>query len=298
MVKSGTAQRLIGYIMAIVAAILFGLSGNFSRLLFDDGVSPITLLELRMLIGGLCLLFALLLWNRPALKLPVSNWGVIVLFGLSLALVSYTYFIAISRLPLAIALVIQFSASAWMTIGEAIWRRQIPPAPVLFAVCSSFGGVILLTGIWQQNLNGLDGVGLLFAFLSMLAYIAYMLVGKRTGRTLPALTSTTYGAFLACLFCFLVQPPWSIPAATWVTPHLVPILLVGTLGMAIPFSLTLLALHRLNATRVGIAGTLELVTASVIGYFWLGQHLNPWQIAGCTLVLIGVIILQYERQQQ
>src|SRR6266700_2374449 len=121
-----------------------------------------------------------------------------------------------------------------------------------------------------------------------------MLVGKRTGRNLPALTSTTYGAFVACFFCFLVQPPWSIPAAPWQPQHLWPILLVGTLGMAIPFSLTLAALRRLNASRAGIAGTLELVTASIIGYFWLGQHLNLWQITGCTLVLIGIIILQYE----
>src|SRR6266700_4017687 len=123
-----------------------------------------------------------------------------------------------------------------------------------------------------------------------------MLVGKRTGRNLPALTSTTYGAFVACFFCFLVQPPWSIPAATWQPQHLWLILLVGIVGMAIPFSLMLAALRRLDATRAGIVGTLELVAASVIGYFWLGQHLNLWQIAGCTSVLIGVIILQYEQQ--
>ncbi len=106
MIKAGISQRLVGYLMAVVAAILFGLNGNFSRLLFDDGVSPITLLELRMLIGGLGLLIVLLVWDRRALKLYV-----------------------------------------------------------LFAVCLSFGGVILLTGIWQQSLNGLDGLGLIFAGL-------------------------------------------------------------------------------------------------------------------------------------
>jgi drug/metabolite transporter (DMT)-like permease len=296
MIKLGAPQRFVGYVMAVVAAILFGLNGNFSRLLFDDGISPLTLLELRMLIGGLGLLIVLLVRDRRALKLHVRDLSWVMVFGIALALVSYTYFVAISRLPLAIALVIQFSASAWMAVGEAIWRKKLPALPVLFAVCLSFGGVILLTGIWQQSLNGLDGLGLLFANLSLLAYIVYMLVGKRVGRNLPALTSTTYGAFVACFFCFLVQPPWSIPAATWHPQHLWLILLVGIVGMAIPFSLTLAALRRLNATRAGIAGTLELVTASIIGYFWLGQHLNAWQIAGCTLVFISVIILQYERQ--
>jgi len=41
---------------------------------------------------------------------------------------------------------------------------------------------------------------------------------------------------------------------------------------------------------------LELVAAGVIAYFWLGQHLDGWQLMGCLLVMIGVAILQYEKQ--
>jgi len=47
--------RLIGYLMIVAATVLFGFNGTLSRLLFDDGVSPITLVEMRMLIGGACL---------------------------------------------------------------------------------------------------------------------------------------------------------------------------------------------------------------------------------------------------
>ena len=122
-----------------------------------------------------------------------------------------------------------------------------------------------------------------------------MLSGQRVGRTLPALTSTSYGTLVASLFWFVVQPPWSVPAPTWQPQHFLLILLVGIIGMALPFSLVLAALRRINATRVSIVNTLELVTASVIAYFWLGQHLSIWQIMGCTLVPIGVIILQYEQ---
>ncbi|HLZ56896.1 MAG TPA: EamA family transporter [Ktedonosporobacter sp.] len=294
--RAAARQRFIGYLMVATATLLFGLNGNISRLLFDNGISPITLVEFRMLIGGFCLLAVLLIWGRGALKLPSRSWGWIIAFGLSLALVTYTYFVAISRLPLAIALVIQFSATAWMALGEAIWRRKLPSRAVLLAVFLTFFGVILLTGVWHLSLNGLDALGLLFAILALVTYIAYLLIGRRVGRTLPALTSTTYGALVACVFWFIVQPPWSIPAMTWQPQHLWLILLVGILGMAIPFSLMLAALRRLDATRAGIAGMLELVSASVIGYFWLGQHLTLWQIVGCTLVLVGVIILQYEQQ--
>ena len=293
--RDGTSYRLIGYLMVVSASALFGFNGNVSRLLFDDHVTPITLVEFRMLIGGICLLAVLAAGWRKGLKLSRRYWGWIIAFGLSLALVTYTYFVAISRLPIAVALVIQFSATAWMTLGQAIWRRRMPSVHVLLALLLTFGGIVLLTGVWRQSLNGLDSVGLLYANLAVVAYIAYLLLGRRVGRDVPSLTATAYGAIVAGFFWVCVQPPWSIPSNTWTSYHLLLILLVGILGMAVPFTLTLAALRRIDATRVGIAGMLELVAAGVIAYFWLGQYLDIWQIAGCLAVMIGVTILQYEK---
>ena len=289
------SYRLVGYLMVVSASVLFGFNGNVSRLLFDEHVTPVTLVEFRMLIGGACLLAVLTIGWRKGLKLSRHYWGWILAFGLSLALVTYTYFVAISRLPIAVALVIQFSATAWMTLGEAVWRRRLPSMHVLVALALTFGGIVLLTGVWRQSLNGLDSIGLLYANLAVVAYIAYLLLGRRVGRDVPSLTATTYGAIVAGFFWLCVQPPWSIPINTWTPSHLLLILIVGILGMAIPFTLTLAALRRIDATRVGIVGMLELVAAGIIAYFWLGQYLDAWQIGGCLSVLIGVTILQYEQ---
>jgi drug/metabolite transporter (DMT)-like permease len=294
--KQGQAQHFIGYVMVAIATLLFGLYGNLSRLLFDDGISPLTLVEFRMLIGAICLFVFLLVWRRSLLKLPSGNWGWTITFGLCLAMVAYTSLLAISRLPLAIASVITFTATAWMAVGESIWRKRLPSPPVILAIVLTFGGVILVTGVWQQSFNGLDGLGILYAHLTMLCYIAYLLSGRRVGRTLPTLTSTSYGALVASIFCLVVQPPWLIPATTWQPQYFLLLLLMGIIGMALPFSLILAALRHIDATRVGIANTLEVVTTSVIAYFWLGQHLTIWQTVGCILVPIGVIILQYEQQ--
>lgn len=64
----GTTYRLVGYLMIVIATVLFGFNGALSRLLFDGGISPITLVELRMLIGGVCLLPILLAGKRMALE--------------------------------------------------------------------------------------------------------------------------------------------------------------------------------------------------------------------------------------
>jgi drug/metabolite transporter (DMT)-like permease len=292
----GTTYRLVGYLMIVIATVLFGFNGALSRLLFDGGISPITLVELRMLIGGVCLLVILLAGKRKELKVPRRSIGWLLAFGLSLAFVTFTYFVAISRLPIAVALVIQFSASAWMVLGESLWFRRMPSGYVLVAMVLTFGGILLLTGIWHLSLNGLDSIGLLFATFAILTYIAYLLLGRRVGRDIPPLTTTGLGALIAGAFWLVVQPPWSIPANTWTPNHLFLIFLVGTIGMAIPFSLVLGSLRRIDATRVGIVSMLELVAAGIIAYFWLGQHLDSWQLTGCLLVMIGVTILQYEKQ--
>ncbi len=292
---TSTTYRLVGYGMAGTASILFGFNGNLSRFLFDDGISPITLVEFRMLIGSFCLFIVMLVGWRKGFKLYSHHWGWVIAFGLCLAMVTYTYFVAISLLPIAIALVIQFSAAAWMALGEAIWRHRLPSRHVLVALGCTFGGVLLLTGVLRSSLGGLNSVGLLYAVLSLACYIAYLLLGRRVGRDVPSLTSTTYGALVAGVFWLCVQPPWSIPTSTWTPRHLVLIALVGIFGMAIPFTLLLGSLRRVDATRIGIVSMLELLAAGVIAYFWLGQRLDAWQLAGGVLVLIGMTVLQSEK---
>ena len=280
--------------MAALASLLFGFNGNLSRLLFDGGITPVTLVEFRMLIGGLCLLALMLVGWRQSLKWYTRQWGWIVAFGLILALVTYTYFMAISLLPIAVALIIQFSAAAWMALGEAIWRRKLPSKPVLLALLCTLGGLLLLTGAWRLNLNGLNPLGLFFAVLALLTFIAYLLLGKRVGRDVPSLPATSYGALVAAVFWLCIQPPWSIPAATWGWQNLLLMTVVGIAGMAIPFALELVALQYADATRIGIVTTLELVAGSVIAYFWLDQSLDLPQIMGCVLVLAGLVVLQYD----
>ncbi|WP_069801188.1 EamA family transporter [Thermogemmatispora onikobensis] len=287
--------RLRGYLLVGLASLLFGLNGNLARKLFDESaLTPLTLVEWRMLIGGACLLVLLGVVQRGKVLPPRRSWGWLLALGLAMALVAYSYFMAISRLPVAIALVIQFSTPAWLVLGEALWRRRWPALPVLGALLLAGSGLVLVTGAWQQRFLRLDALGLLYAVLSILSFAAYLLLGRRVGRELPALSATTWGAIVAALFWLFVQPPWRIPPAS-LQPGLWPALAaVGILGMALPFLGELAALRYLDAARVGIAAMLELVAGSAIAYLWLGEALTLDQLVGGLLVMLGVGLLHYE----
>lgn len=288
-------QKTIGILFILTAAVLFGINGSLSRLLFDNGVTPVTLVEFRMIIGGLCLFGFLGIRQRHTLKLPRRALGWILALGLVLALVTYTYFVSISAIPIAIALVLQFTAPAWMLFVGSIWRRRLPSWYVVGAIILTIGGVVLVTGIWQQHINSLNNIGLLFAFFALITFIGYLILGRKVGEYVAPVPATAYGALGASLFWLIVQPPWSIPASTW-NPHaFFLIVMVGIIGMALPFSLELAGLRLLDATRAGIAAMFELPASAIIAFFWLGQDLNLWQIFGCALVLVGITIVQLEK---
>jgi drug/metabolite transporter (DMT)-like permease len=295
----GGRGRGRGYLMVVLAALLFGFNGNLARKLFDAGVTPLTLVECRMVIGGLFLLGCLLVGQRitalvPTLRVPVGLWGWLLALGLTMAAVTYTYFMAVSRLPIAVALVVQFSTPAWLVLGEALWRRRMPSGAVLVALLLALSGLVLVTGVWRQRSVAFDPLGLLFALLSVLTFAAYLLLGRRVGRELPALPATTWGALVAALFWLVVQPPWRLPALVCQAAFWPAVLAVGILGMALPFFLELAALRYLDAARTGITAMLELVAGSCIAYLWLGQALDLWEIAGSLLVMSGVALLHVE----
>ena len=288
-------QKTLGLLFVLTAAVLFGINGSLSRLLFDSGVTPVTLVEIRMIVGSLCLFALLATQPRQSWRIPRQTWGWLVAFGLTIALVTYTYFVAISRVPIALVLVIQFTGPVWMATAVALWRRRLPSWHVLFALLLTLSGVVLVTGLLERSLGSLDVIGLLFSFFALITFIAYLVLGRKVGGHLHPIASTAYGAAVAGVFWLCVQPPWSIPASTW-NPHtLILMVLVGVIGMAVPFSLEIAALRRLDATRAGIAAMFELPASALIAFFWLGQSLDLWQILGCTLVLAGITLVQLEK---
>lgn len=288
-------QKSLGILFVLTAAVLFGINGSLSRLLLDSGVTPVTLVELRMIVGSLCLFGLLSTQQRQAWRLPRGAWGWLVAFGLSIALVTYTYFVAISRLNIALVLVIQFTGPVWMATAQALWRRRMPSWHVLGALLLAISGVVLVTGLLEQRLGSLDVIGLLFSLFALITFIAYLVLGRKVGGQLHPIASTAYGAGVAGVFWLLVQPPWVIPDSTW-NPHIFNLtVLVGVIGMALPFSLEVAALRRLDATRAGIAAMFELPASALIAFFWLDQRLDLWQILGCALVLAGITLVQLEK---
>lgn len=295
-------HRAVGYGMVALAATLFAINGTVSKVILGSGVDAQQLTEVRCA-GALVGLMLIALATRPAaLPLSRSELPLILALGVvGLALVQWSYFFAIHRVPIGVALVVQFVGP----ILVALWARFVygehVRARIWIALVLAITGLVLIVELWQTNRP--NGAGLAAAALAAVTYAAYILLAERGVRHRDPISLSAWGFFFATLFWSLVAPWWNFPSGrvgsdvsllgNLASRHL-PVwglmLWMIVLGTIVPFALVVGALRRISATRVGITAMLEPVVAIAIAWAWLGESLNPLQISGAAVTLAGVAL--------
>ena len=308
-----TAQRThvrrppLGYAMVLAAATLFGVNGAVSKVALASGLDSLRLTEARC--AGACagLVGLALLTGRDALRLRREELWPLVVFGVvGVAFVQLFYFLAIHRLPLGIALLIQYLGPLLVAIWARTFGHEHVRRRIWAALGLSLGGLVLVVRLWQGS--RLDGLGIGFALLSAVAYATYLLLAERRVAERPSVPLLAWGFLFASVFWAVAQPWWSFPGAvagrsvslegqlaSWHLPVWALVVWVIVLGTIVPFSLVVGALRHVSATRVGITAMLEPVVATVVGWVWLQESLVPVQLAGAAVVLCGILLAQTAR---
>jgi drug/metabolite transporter (DMT)-like permease len=289
-----------GYAMVASAATLFAVNGTVSKVILKSGISAQQLTEARCAgaLVGLVLLAAL---TRPgSLRVNATDLPLLIALGVGgLALVQWSYFYAIARLDIGIALLIQFVGpilvALWarLIFGEYVRRR------IWLALVLALGGLTLIVEVWHGR--RLSGAGLAAAAVAAITYAAYILLAERGVRRRDPISLSAWGFLFATLFWSAVAPWWHYPAARvnddvsllghLASSHLPVVALMLwmiVLGTIVPFLLVVGALGRISATRAGITGMLEPVVAIVVAWAWLGESLDAIQLSGAALTLAGI----------
>src|SRR3954454_17162659 len=199
-----------GYVLGAVGATMFALGGNLARYMLDDGVSAMRLSQMRSA-GSLILLALWLAATRPALmRVHRSDLPQLAFLGIcGLALVHATYYAAIDRLEIGVALVIQYMAPL-LLLGWLRFRHGRRVAASLWgAVALSIAGCALVVRAYQPG--SLDGTGVLFAAGAAVTFAIYMVASERAGQRYESVTTLLWAFAFASLFWAVVQPWWTFP---------------------------------------------------------------------------------------
>lgn len=289
----------LGYLAIATAALLWAVGATVASRLLDRGASTVELTAARAWLGALGLAaIVAAMGKRRASAQRGLGLRASVPFGLGIAAVNFTYYLAISRLPVAIAIVIQYTAPGLVVLWVAAVDRARPTARVLGALALAFAGVALLAELPALIARGeltLDGVGLLAAIGSAVSFATYMLLGERLARRYRSEGALLRGFAVSSVFWIAVVAARGRPD-TLLDPSFTAGILFVALGATLaPFALFLWGLGYVGASRAGIVSTLEPLIAAVLAYAWLGQSLTGWQLAGGAMVLAGIGVIQSER---
>jgi drug/metabolite transporter (DMT)-like permease len=287
----GRRPRL-GYLLAAVAALMFAVNGSIAKFLLDDGVSAVHLSQLRATLSFALLAGALVLVDRSRLRIARTDVARMAWLGIAgLALVQLTYFLAIDRLPISVALVIQFTGPLlvllWLRVAHG---RRLKPS-LYGAVALSVAGSALVVEVYDAG--ALDGLGVAFAVAAAVTFALYLVGFERAGHRYDAFTTLTWGLGFATLFWVAASPPWTFPFEDFSGNRNLGLALgVVVIGTLAPFLLNVSALRHLPAARVGVVATLEPVLATAIAWAIHGEALAALQIAGGVLVVAAVAWVQ------
>lgn len=290
----------LGHLAIMLAAILWAIGATFARTLIDRGASVVELTAGRAWIA-LAGLGLLVLLRRKSLghtpKEPASNMRVHLLgFGFALVGANFTYYAAISLLPVAVAIIIQYTAPGLVVVWKALVAGEAASRRVVAALILALAGVLLISGVVQLGgMASLPAAGIALGAGSAVSFAAYVLIGENVGRRLGSDRAVFYGFLVASVFWSGVLVLRGRPD-TLMEPSFIPgILFLGIFTTILPFLLFLWGLGMIRASAAGIISTLEPVGAALLAYLWLGQSLTFLQLLGAAAVLLGIAVVQTER---
>lgn len=290
----------VGLGLALLSAVAFGGSGVAAKPLIEAGLDPLHVVWLRVA-GAALVMLPLAVRHRALLR---RRPRLLVGFGLlAVAGVQACYFAALSRIPVGVALLIEYLAPA-LVLG---WVRFVQRRPVTRAaavgVVLAVGGLACVVEVWSGL--GFDALGLLLALGAACCQVGYFVLsdqGSDAGDEAPdPLGVIAYGLLVGAAVLTVVARPWNMdwsvltgtarmdgtPVAAFAL--LAWIVLVATV---VAYVTGVLAVRRLSPQVAGVVACLEAVIATVLAWILLGEHLSAPQLAGGVIVLVGAFIAQ------
>ncbi len=296
----------MGYLLALCASLLFGLNGSTTKVIVEAGISPAQLTFFRVTVIAVLAGATLLATNRAAFRISRRQLLTMAVLGVAgVALIQWFYAVAISLLPVGIALMLEYSGVLLIALVARFLFKERVKARIWGAIGAVLVGMAIVAQVWASPL---DGLGVLAGILAAICLAVYFLVGERQVSSTSALAVCFWSMVFASAFWFIFSGWWQVDPSLLTgqttlggkldgveLPLWLVLLWNGIAGSFAPYLLSYMALSRLTATAAGIVSASEVIFAFTFAYLWLGETLDTVQVIGAVLVLAGIVTAQTAR---
>jgi drug/metabolite transporter (DMT)-like permease len=295
-------QKHRGELFLLAGALLFSFNGIVSKLVLTSSLSALNLAQVRST-GAFIILFLLIFFrSREKLRVTKKELPQLAFFGvIGIAAVQFLYFMAISRMHVSFALIIEFTAPIWIVLWIKYVKKRFVPTDMWIAIFLAFIGLLFIAQVWKGRT--LDTIGLIAAFLDAIALSIYFLMGEKLTKTRDIQSLTFFGFAFATLAWLIILPVWNFPFEVFGerinmqgifdgfdTYGWVLIAWIIIFGTIVPYLLVITGLKTLSASTSSVIGMVEPVLVGILAWWWLREAWLPLQIFGGVLVMVGIYI--------
>lgn len=214
----------------------------------------------------------------------------LLVYGASLGLMNFSFYFALQRIPLGIAVALEFIGPLSVAIFSS--KRKVD---YLWVILAAIGIYLLLPASGEASL---DPVGMFLAMLAGAFWALYIIFGKKAGDELKGEVASSMGMFVAALivlpFGLIIDGPKLLNTSA------IPLaFMVGAFGSALPYSLEMFALKKIPTKTFGVLMSLEPALASLMGLLFLNEKLSLLQWGAICSVMIASLgsTLTAEKQE-
>lgn len=297
----GATTRGWGLGVALLSAACFGASGPFGKALIGAGLDPVQAVWLRVTGAAVVLVPIVLLFRgRRGLQVVGRRWPWFLLYGLTgVAGCQAFYFVAAERLPVGVAILLEFTGPVLVVGWVRLVRRVSVPRSAAVGVVTALVGLACVVQVWSGL--RLDAVGLLAGLGAAACQAAFFLLVERLSEDADPVVTTAVGTVVAAVVLGGLATPWSlpwdvltasVPMGTHHLPGWVLVAWIVVVSTVLAYLAGVTAVRRLSAPVAGGVAYVEAVAAAVIAWVALGEKLSAAQITGGVIVLVGAFVAQ------
>lgn len=291
----------LGFFLAIVSAFSFGLAGALAAGLLAAGWSPGAAVTARMAIGALALAVPALLALRGRWRAVRGQWPALLTYGIvAVAGAQFCYFSAVARLPVGVALLIEYTSPVAVIVWMWLRHGQRPTRLIVTGAAIALFGLTLLLDLFATT-QALDPIGIAWSLAAMIGATVYFVISGATGSGVPAVALAWFGLLIGACAMAVLAASGSLLMATTQTDvdfrgesmsWIAPVLALGVITAALAYLTGIGGVRRLGPRLAAFVGLCEVLAAVMFAWLLLGQLPSTTQLVGGLLVLAGVGVVQ------
>lgn len=286
-------KRLLGYIYAVLSALLFASATLFMKKIFAAGMS-VWDYSVAHSLAVLVILLGLRLAQRRPLQREALRKHRKAIPGMMLTgfIASTAFNVALSQLSISLGTILLFTYPAFVTLIAWAFLRHRPDRLHVVALGMALLGTLFTVGAGGDLAVGFTWLGAGLALLSAVSHASYLHISEHISGEFDAISLSIMTRIAVVIGSSLLAPHalismWQAPWQAWA------ILAVSSVvGGVLPFLMLFKALDQIGANQVGIASVTELPFALLFGLLFEGESVSLWQGVGAAAVLGAVLLSQ------